>query len=121
MTERRPRPYMGGTWFCGPTPRYLDGGQSTTGHGYTVTIRSTDHTEELATVWTYLLPTQANARVMAAAPSLVDALEDLLDRDSPEARAAALALLETVLAPIDEEKPRQPGHTGYIHFAGSPP
>ena len=40
-----------------------------------LTIRSPHHTEEIATVWNYLLPTGANARLIAAAPALLEAAE----------------------------------------------
>jgi hypothetical protein len=105
--ERRPRPYLGGEWFAGPTPSYLDGRQSASGHGST------------ATVWTYLLPTRANARLILAAPRLVDALEDLLNGDDPAAKSRAQKLLELVLSPIDEQKPPQRPHTDVVQFFGT--
>ncbi len=68
-----------GPWFEGYTPFYLMQGQAAE-EGDTartvnpITIRSTAHTEEIATVWNYLLPTEANARLIAAAPELLGAL-----------------------------------------------
>lgn len=64
-------PFTAGPWWCGPTPGYLDGNQSQhPGMGPSITIRSPAHTEEIATVWTYLLPTEANASLIAAAPDM---------------------------------------------------
>ena len=45
-------------WRTGPTPFYLKAGQT----GSPITIRSPHHTEEIATVWTCALPTEANAK-----------------------------------------------------------
>ena len=70
-----------GPWFTGPTPGYLRGGQEKDGrsrHYDPITIRSAAHTEEIATVWTYLLPTPANANLIASAPDLYEALVGLL-------------------------------------------
>lgn len=83
-----------GEWVTGETPRYLSAGQAADGEKRLVnpiTIRSPEHTEEIATVWTYLLPTEANAALIAAlhndAPALLDVVEaakameaDLIDR-----------------------------------------
>ena len=63
-----------GPWTMGPTPGYLAMGQQNHGMGSPITIRSEAHTEEIATVWTYLLPTEANARLITAAPDLLEAL-----------------------------------------------
>jgi len=105
------RPYSDGNWFLTGTPHYLDGGQSGPHHGHTLTIRSSNHTEELATIWTYLLPTRANARLMCAAPRLVDALEALLKERTPNTRERARAILEEVTGPIEEfQRPPNP-HT----------
>ena len=40
-----------------------------------ITIRSDAHTEEIATVWTCLLPTEANARLIAASPTMAELLK----------------------------------------------
>lgn len=56
-------------WFIGDTPGYLALGQWKDGKSRfsdPITIRSASHTEEIATVWTYLLPTDANARRIVA-------------------------------------------------------
>ena len=56
-----------GTWYDGLTPFYLRMDQD----GSPLTIRSKSHTEEIATVWTYLLPTEANSKLISAAPDLL--------------------------------------------------
>lgn len=67
-----------GPWECGPTPRYLGYQQFADGSARRVdpvTIRSPlHHTEEIATVWTYLLPTEANASLITEAVNLLPAL-----------------------------------------------
>jgi hypothetical protein len=58
-----------GEWFTGPTPGYLALGQRADGKARRqepITLRATSHTEEIATVWNYLLPTEANAEFIAA-------------------------------------------------------
>lgn len=69
-----------GEWWTGPTPSYLGMGQFADGKSRRcnpVTIRSPEHSEEIATVWTYLLPTEANAALIAASPSLLELAEAL--------------------------------------------
>lgn len=66
-----------GRWFTGFTPHYLSAGQDADGGPrscHPITIRSPEHTEEIATVWTYLLPTEANAALIAAAVNALPAL-----------------------------------------------
>jgi len=51
-------------WFKIATPGYLARGQQADGSARRtdpITLMSAAHTEELLTVWTYLLPTEANA------------------------------------------------------------
>ena len=72
-----------GPWFVSPTPGYLAMGQVHDGK-HPITIRSNAHTEEIATVWTYLLPTESNANLIAAAPDLYEFAD------------AALALFEVM-------------------------
>ena len=81
MAEHTPTP-----WFLGPTPGYLGGTQykdDGARHSDPITIRSPAHTEEIATVWTYLLPTEANAEFIVRACNSHDevlaALERLLE------------------------------------------
>lgn len=98
-----------GEWVTGETPRYLSAGQAADGEKRLVnpiTIRSPEHTEEIATVWTYLLPTEANAALIAAlhnaAPALLDVVEaakrfvdgTAVDHDIDDL-ASAIARLET--------------------------
>lgn len=71
--------WIPGPWEIGPTPGYLAMGQV---HNdvHPLTIRSPQHhSEEIATVWTCLLPTAANAHLIAAAPALYEALEFIED------------------------------------------
>ena len=59
-----------GPWVTGPTPRYLMMMQEMDGSARQenpLTLRSPAHTEELVTVWNYLLPATANAIFIAAA------------------------------------------------------
>ena len=66
-----------GPWNAGPTPGYLGAQQWKDGgprRSDPLTIRSPAHTEEIATVWTYLLPTEANAALIAAAPDALRVL-----------------------------------------------
>lgn len=67
-----------GPWIEGGTPGYLAAGQlanGTTRQNNPLTIRSPmHHTEEIATVWTYLLPTNANAAFIARARTAVPEL-----------------------------------------------
>ena len=74
-----------GPWGCGPTPGYMHHGcQPDSGPGRdepTVTIRSSEHTEEIATAWNYLLPAAANAAHIARAdPATVLALVEEVRR-----------------------------------------
>jgi hypothetical protein len=58
-----------GPWWSGHTPFYLRMGQKDARDGTPpLTIRSPAHSEEIATVWTCLLPTRANADLIANAP-----------------------------------------------------
>jgi hypothetical protein len=71
---------LDGPWEVGPTPRYLAQDQVHDGRS-PLTIRAPSvHTEEIATVWTYLMPTEANAEFIAASreamPALLDELEE---------------------------------------------
>jgi len=61
-----------GPWFVGPTPHYLRMNQE----GTPITIRSPHNTEEICTVWTCCLPTEANAVLISKAPELLEALEN---------------------------------------------
>lgn len=85
-----------GEWYIGPTPRFLAQGQIHEWGGqthYPVTIRSTEHTEELATTWTYLLPSDANAAHIAAFdPPTVLALLDALAEAQQRAENAERGL-----------------------------
>ena len=70
-----------GPWFIGSTPKYLGMHQWADGKARKInplTIRSPHHTEEIATVWNYLLPTEANARLIAAAPETKVQRDELL-------------------------------------------
>ena len=70
--------FTAGPWFMIGTPGYLMMMQRADGRDRLVnpiTIASHAHTEEIATVWNYLLPTEANARLIAAAPTLYKALQ----------------------------------------------
>jgi len=74
----RETPYTLGPWFVGPTPRYLMMNQQADGQARKsnpLTIRSPHHSEEIATVWNYLLPTEGNANLIAAALDLLYACE----------------------------------------------
>lgn len=53
-----------GPWFEGFTPFYLAQGQ-VHDNKHPLTIRSPHHTEEIATVWTCLLPVDKNAAHIA--------------------------------------------------------
>jgi len=67
-------------WFTGSTPFYLAMGQVHQGK-FPVTIRSPAHTEEIATVWTHLLPHEANARRIVACVNACAGIEtDDLER-----------------------------------------
>ena len=69
-----------GPWHTDFTPHYLMMMQQRDGQARLsdpITIRSAHHTEEIATVWNYLLPTEANARLIAAAPDLLAACEGM--------------------------------------------
>ena len=70
-------------WRTGPTPFYLKAGQT----GSPITIRSPHHSEEIATVWTCALPTEANAK------RIVDCVNALAGIDNP--RSWMLELLES--------------------------
>jgi hypothetical protein len=67
--------YTSGPWTAGHTPFYLRMGQQ----GEPLTIRSPHNTEEICTVWTCCQPTEANARLIAAAPDLLEALNAIID------------------------------------------
>ena len=100
MSEHTPGP-----WFWIGTPKYLDGGQSRPGHP-TITIASNAHTEEIATVWTYLLPTEANARLIAAAPELLEALQGCVGmlREYEGGDSHFVATAEAVIAKATSEQ-----------------
>ncbi|MCC2652785.1 MAG: Ead/Ea22-like protein [Microvirga sp.] len=69
-----------GEWWAGPTPFYLTAGQVHQGK-HPLTIRSPAHTEEIATVWTCLLPVEANAEFIATfCPGRVLALLEEIER-----------------------------------------
>lgn len=82
-----------GPWIAGYTPSYLSHGQRADGASRAedpLTIRSPAHTEEIATIWTYLLPTTGNAAHIAdARTSLPAALTTIatLRADYAEAQA----------------------------------
>lgn len=56
-----------GPWEGGHTPFYLRMKQT----GDPITLRSDAHTEEIATVWTCMLPTEANAKLIAQSPNML--------------------------------------------------
>lgn len=56
-----------GPWAWGNTPHYLRMQQP----GIPITIRSKAHTEEIATVWTHLLPTEVNSKLIAQSPAML--------------------------------------------------
>lgn len=76
--EHTPEP-----WWVGPTPAYLRMGQGS-GNKQPLTIRSPHHSEEIATVWTALLPTEANAARIVACVNACAGMSD------PEAEIARL-------------------------------
>jgi hypothetical protein len=59
-----------GPWKAGRTPFYLKAGQK----GEPLTIRSPHHTEEIATVWTCALPTEANSKLITRSPDMLRTL-----------------------------------------------
>lgn len=66
--QARTEAATGGPWVAGPTPGYLMAMQDEHGMGLPLTIRAPEvHTEEIATVWVYCLPTEANAEFIAHA------------------------------------------------------
>lgn len=82
--HNRARAATPGPWKSGPTPKYLMASQEQHGMGLPLTIRSPEHhSEEIATVWTYLLPTEANAEFIARSREdiswLLESLEEALD------------------------------------------
>ena len=86
-----------GPWRTGWTPGYLSALQEMhLESGYAsslpLTLRSDAHTEEIATVWNYLLPTVANATLIALSPDLAR-----LCAEQHEALSWALSSLQTVL------------------------
>jgi len=72
-TEKTEQEHTPGPWNAGRTPHYLLAGQVRT--GTPLTIRSPHNTEEIATVWTCCLPTEANAKLISAAPDMLEALK----------------------------------------------
>ena len=73
-----------GPWEHGWTPGYLDGMQSQhveTGYASSppLTLRSPAHTEEIATVWNYLLPTVGNADGIAALRNALPLIADVVE------------------------------------------
>ena len=66
MSEHNVDAYTAEPWFPIGTPPYLAMDQ-VYGDKRPISIGSSAHTEEIATVWTYLLPTEANARRICAA------------------------------------------------------
>lgn len=97
---------LGGNWWTGATPGYLMARQDEHKMGLPVTIRSDAHTEEIATVWTYLLPTEANADLIAeyrnAAPRLAREVLALRLRCNQQERNAK-ALREAVEIAVEDK------------------
>lgn len=97
-------------WYLGGTPFYLVAGQQADGEAKEfdpITIRSPHHTEEIATVWTYLLPTEANARRIVAAVNAcmsipTEALENGLIPQLRRIANAARAIYEVSSGEKDE-------------------
>lgn len=76
-------------WFVGPTPGYLIPGQQADNQHRRVdplTIRSPEHTEELATVWNYLLPTELLAETICVSRNYLPLLLDEIDRLKEEVK-----------------------------------
>jgi hypothetical protein len=64
-----------GPWWSGSTPAYLMMLQNMHENmEEPLTLRSPAHTEEIATVWNYLLPTKANANLIALMRNKIDEL-----------------------------------------------
>lgn len=100
MTDK---PHTPEPWFIGDTPGYLALGQWKDGKSRfsdPITIRSAAHTEEIATVWTYLLPTDANARRIVAC---VNASEGISTEALEATKDIAMGGLATVKS-IEEQR-----------------
>ena len=92
-------------WFTGPTPRYLMMLQEPDGDARReapITIRSPHHTEEIATVWNYLLPTKANADYIVTAANAYPKLTDRVARLSEALRACRQRASDELSAKTDD-------------------
>lgn len=107
-----------GPWFTGPTPGYLAGMQQADGKARRVnplTLRSPAHTEEIATVWTYLLPTEANADLIVLAVNSLPALIEAATHPRywvPDHRIAEIEPLARELHAIYQREAKRQAETG---------